>query len=137
MGQIPLCLCNRLILLPRDLVSDSRRTQTRVQNRPPASHEDINLNVSRDGILRISDNHGSSSSLETNAGEYQPPKLSESLRGIFKIGESKEEKTEGKNLVEMSIISEESENEIETEFGPELETNLGPDADQSSIDEEL
>eukprot|EP00794_Sanderia_malayensis_P016064 gene16064-17687_t len=120
---------------------DNRRMQTREQPRARVSHEDIQLNASsNDGILRISDNNGSFSSLETNAETYQPPKLSESLRGIFKSEENGEEAVavNPKNHVEMSIISEESgENEIETEFGVEVETNLGPDVDEWSSDEDL
>ena len=86
---------------------------------------------------RLRNNSDSNTSLETNTDHYQPPRLSESLRNVFKNEENKGTKQLSTNQeANMSIINEESDNEIETEFGPEIETSLGPDADLSSIDEE-
>ena len=112
----------------------NRPTRPRVLS---TSLNEVSLNLHRTDASRLADNHGSTSSLETNAESYQPPRLSESLRGLFQNEDDRGEKTDNNKDAEMSIITEESENEIETEFGPEIETNLGPDADLSSIDEEL
>ncbi len=101
-----------------------------------ASHQDIDLRLPKEIISPSTDNNGSTSSLETNAEAYKPPRLSESLRGIFRREDSREGTTDVKGEVEMSIISEENENELETNLGAEIETNLGPDADHSSSDDD-
>ena len=75
----------------------------------------------------------SNTSLDTNADNYHRSAFSENLRNIF-INDAK--RTE-KVPPGVETAKRKEDNEIETDFGPELETSFGMDADLSSIDEEM
>ena len=75
----------------------------------------------------------SNTSLDTNADIYHSSSFSQNLRHIFNNDENKSSSMPPR--VQPSKIKD--DNEMETEFGPELETSFGADADLSSIDEEM
>lgn len=75
----------------------------------------------------------SNTSLDTNADNYHRSAFSENLRNIF-MNDAKKNAHVPSGV---ETAKRKDDNEIETEFGPELETSFGADADLSSIDEEM
>ena len=102
---------------------NSRRGNVRLTSSMPVN----DLRRQARALRGISDSH---TSLDTNGDNYHTSAFSENLRNIFNNDGS------NKPRVEVQTTKDEDDNEIETEFGPELETSFGADADLSSIDEE-
>ena len=75
----------------------------------------------------------SNTSLDTNADHYRSSSFSENLRHILNNDEKRNENMSSG----VDGTRRKDDNELETEFGPELETSFGADADLSSIDEEF